>query len=235
MRSIFILVPLVCHFALLTHALGGFEGEHPVPEPATGPKNPTYENPSGSTSTTGEDGTNGQDKGDAIGVPGALASGKNPKPSLEDDGIDFDEIADKLKDLIEKIRDAADDSAQSSSTTTATITQGPLPASATPCSSALDAYSLCSAAFNPTFSAVAVTVQAGCLCNAYSNFDFNGEMEGCYSYAQNQIQYQSYASVIANATNACTYMSNSGAARGLSACLGAVVVAAALASMSILF
>ncbi len=270
MRSIFVLVSLVCHFALFTHAQ---RGGHPEPEPAKGPEPATYDNPSGSTDT------NGLDKGDPVGVPGALAEGQNPDLAPEDDEIDFDDIADKLKELIEKIVDAADNAAQSSTTTTtvATITQGPLPTGATPCASALNAYSSCSTAYNGTFSAVTATVQAGCLCNAQVDFDFNGEMGSCYSYAQNQTQYQSYASVIASATAACscvpqTFLDNdnaggctptasptttsssaaaatsslqagseagaspspSGAARNLSACLGAVVVSAALAFMSML-
>ena len=200
MRSFFILAVLVFRFAVFAHAQRVGHAEEPEPE--RGPEPATEENPDGAINP------NGQYDGEAVGVPGALAVGQNPKPSPEDDEIDFDDIADALKELIEKIVDAVDDSqgtTQSTTATAATITQaGPLPSRATPCTVALDAYSSCSTAYNSTFSAVAATVQAGCLCNAYDAFDFNGQMERCYSYAQNQSQFRSYAAIIANATAACT-------------------------------
>ena len=127
--------------------------------------------------------------------------GKNSKPAPEDDEIDFDDIADALKELVEKIIDALDDSKGGTQSTTApTITQAPLPTSATPCTDALDAYSSCSTAYNGTFSAIAATVQAGCLCNANPGFDFNDRMGRCYSYAQNRTQLRTYAGVIASGT-----------------------------------
>ena len=199
MRSIFILVPFVFHFVLFTVAQRAGRVE---PEQPKGPEPQTPENPSGST------GRGDQDEGKPIGVPGALAMGKNPKPAPEDDEIDFETIADKLKELVKKITKAVDKSPQTTTTTTATITQGPLDFRTAGCSSALNAYSSCSTAYNGTFSAVPATAQAGCLCNAKSDFDFNFEMRECYSYAQAWTQYHSYASFIANATAACTCVPN---------------------------
>ena len=94
----------------------------------------------------------------------------------------------------------------SSSSNGVAVTSAPrtaLPIRASPCASALNAFSTCSSAYNGTFSAVATTVQAGCLCNAAATFDFNGEMQGCHSYAQDHTQHRSYASAIANATAVC--------------------------------
>ena len=67
---------------------------------------------------------------------------------------------------------------------------------------AQDAYSTCSAA-NSNFSALPKTQQAGCLCNAYGQIDFNGEMKSCYSYAQNRTQYRTYATAVASGTALC--------------------------------
>lgn len=202
MRYFLILAALVFQLSLSAYAQRG-EKE---PEPDRGPEPETKDDPSGASNS------DGQSQGEALGVPGALAIGQNPKPAPEDDEIDFDDIADALKELIEKIVDAIDDSlggsssstAQAAATTSAIMQEARIPFKATPCSNALDAYTTCSTAYNGTLSAAAATVQAGCLCNVYNGFDFNANMESCYSYAQNQIQYQSYASVIANATAACT-------------------------------
>ena len=202
MRFVFIHVALIFQFAAFVHAQRVIIKD---PEPAIGPKPATVENPTGATNP------DSRYDGDPVGVPGALALGQQPNPAPKDDEIDFDHIADALKDLIELIDKLVDAAGSSANTTSimATIAQkSPLPPKATPCTSALNAYSSCSTAYNGTFSAVAATAQAGCLCNAETNFDFNGEMENCYSYAQNQTQYQSYASIIASATAACTCYPN---------------------------
>ena len=91
----------------------------------------------------------------------------------------------------------------SSSEAEATISSAPrtaLPIRASPYASALSTFSNFSSAYNGTFSAVATTVQAGCLCNAAAIFDFNGQMQGRHSYAQDRTQLRNYASAIANAT-----------------------------------
>ena len=198
MRFVFILAAVLFRFALFAHTQRTYEGPHPEPEkdPDPAPNN----KPGGGTNEPS------QYSGEAPGVPGALAEGQSSEPAPEDDEIDFDDIADALKEVVEKIIDAVDDSQGATQSTAApTLTQGPIPTSAAaPCTDALDAYSSCSTAYNGTFSAIARTVQAGCLCNASPGFDFNGEMGKCYSYAQNQTQLQSYASVIASATAACT-------------------------------
>ena len=197
MRYFLIVAAIVFQLAISASAQGGRKN----PEPDPGPEPETKANPNGASNS------NGQFEGEAIGVPGALAIGKNPRPASKDESIDFDHIADALKDLIEKIVDAVDISQEdnsSSITAQAHITTATIPFKATPCSQALIAYTSCSTAYNDTFSAVATTVQAGCLCNVKDGFDFNANMQSCYSYAQNQTQYQSYASVIANATAACT-------------------------------
>ena len=199
MRFVFILAAALFRFTLFAHT----QRIYKAPEPETGPKPATEDNPSGATNE------GSQYQGEAIGIPGALAVGKNSKPAPDDDEIDFEDIADALKELVEKIVDALDDSqGVTQSTTTPTITQAPIPTSATPCTDALDAYSSCSTAYNGTFSAIAATVQAGCLCNANPGFDFNDKIGKCYSYAQNRTQLRTYASVIASATAACSCQPN---------------------------
>lgn len=140
-------------------------------------------------------------------VPGAIAVGKNSQPAAkEDNEADIEDIGEKLKDLIEKlvdvIKDAADSGSGGTTTKAAVTSVRPLPASASPCSYALDAYTTCSSA-NPNFSALPKTQQAGCLCNAYGGFDFNGNMERCYSFAQNRTQYRTYATAVASGTALC--------------------------------
>ena len=141
-------------------------------------------------------------------VPGAIAVGKNSQPATEEDNeADIEEIGEKLKDLIEKlgdvIKDVADSDSGATTTNAATVTiSRALPASAYPCSYVLDAYSTCSSV-NANFSALPKTQQAGCLCNAESGFDFNGNMEHCYSFAQNRTQYQTYATAVASGTALC--------------------------------
>lgn len=152
-------------------------------------------------------GDSGSPNSPKANVPGAIAEGKNPQPAAsEDNEADIEEISEKLKDLIEKIVDVIKDVADSGSgatTTKAAVTSvRPLPASASPCSYALDAYSTCSSA-NTNFSALPKTQQAGCLCNAYGGFDFNDNMERCYSFAQNQTQYRTYATAVASGTALC--------------------------------
>ena len=206
MRSFVIITALIVQLAISASAQKG--GKEPPPEPATGPKRPTVDNPNGAVDS------NGQYHGEAIGVPGALALGQNPHPAKGDESIHFDDVAEALKTLVEKIVGAVGDSLGGSSSSTAgTAAATPsttvmpvarIPRKATPCSVAFDAFTSCSAAYSGTFSAVATTVQAGCLCNVYNGFDFNAKMQSCYSYAQNQTQYRSYASVIASATAACT-------------------------------
>ena len=195
MRFVFILAAVLFRFALFAHT----QRIHEEPEPENDPNPAPKYNPGGGTNEPS------QNSGEAPGVPGALAVGQNSEPAPEDEEIDFDDIADKLRELVEKIIDAVDDSqGVTQSTAAPTITQAPIPTSAAPCTDALDAYSSCSTAYNGTFSAIAATVQAGCLCNAYDGFDFNDRMGKCYSYAQNRTQLQSYASVIASATSACS-------------------------------
>jgi hypothetical protein len=206
MRSFVIITALVVQLAISASAQKG--GKEPPPEPATGPKRPTVDNPNGAVDS------NGQYHGEAIGVPGALALGQNPHPAKGDESIHFDDIAEALKTLVEKIVGAVGDSQGGSSSSTAgaaaatpsttVMPEARIPRKATPCSLAFGAFTTCSAAHSGTFSAVATTAQAGCLCNVYNGFDFNANMQSCYSYAQNQTQYQSYASVIASATAACT-------------------------------
>ena len=140
-------------------------------------------------------------------VPGAIAVGQNSQPAAkEDNEADIEEIGEKLKDLIEKLEDVIKDIADSDSgttTTNAVVTSvKPLPASAYPCSWALGAYSTCSSV-NANFSALPKTQQAGCLCNANSGFDFNGNMKDCYNFAQNRTQYQAYATAVASGTALC--------------------------------
>ena len=154
---------------------------------------------------SGDSGNSNPAKAD---VPGAIAVGENSQPAAEaDNEADIEEIGEQLKDLIEKIVDAIEDAADSDSsatTTNAAVTRvRPLPASASSCSYALEAYSTCSSA-NANFSALPKTQQAGCLCNAYNEFDFNGNMEACYSFAQNRIQYRTYATAIASGTALCS-------------------------------
>ena len=204
MRFVLILAALVVQFAALVPAQRAIVK---APEPATGPKPATEDNPTGATNP------DSLFDGYPAGVPGALAVGQQPNPAPKDDEIDFDHIGEVLKDLIDLIDvvvDAADDGSTSTSTSThATIAQKtPLTPKATPCTSALNAYSSCSTAYDGTFSAVAATAQAGCLCNADTGFDFNGVMENCYSYAQDQSRYRSYASVVASATAACSCVPN---------------------------
>ena len=142
-------------------------------------------------------------------VPGAIAVGQNPQPAAEEDNeADIEEIGEALKDFIEKLGDVIKDVADSDNGTTTTYAAAvtssrPLPASAYPCSYALSAYSKCSSV-NANFSALPKTQQAGCLCNADSGFDFNGNMEDCYSFAQNRTQYQTYATAVASGTALCT-------------------------------
>ena len=200
MRNLlFLLTVVFIHFTIFTRAQRVYKA--PEPEPETRPDVVTPKIPAGE-----HDDANTE----APGVPGALATGENPKPAPEDEEPDWNEIADALKDLIEKIVDALEDStsggSSSSSGGVATISSPPrtaLPIRASPCASALDAFSTCSSAYNGTFSAVATTVQAGCLCNAAPTFDFNGQMRYCHSYVQDHTQLQSYASAIANATAVC--------------------------------
>ena len=140
-------------------------------------------------------------------VPGAIAVGQNPQPAAkEDNEADIEEIGEKLKDLIEKLEDVIKDVVDSdngATTTNAVVTSvRPLPTSAYPCSWALDAYSSCSSV-NANFSALPKTQQAGCLCNAASGFDFNGNMKDCYNFAQNRTQYQTYATAVASGTALC--------------------------------
>lgn len=167
-------------------------------------KSPDNVSPNEQTGSGGSEGAGNNAKAnDRYNVPGAIDTGKNPKPAAEEDnGADIEEIGEKLKDLIEKIVDVIKDAVDSDGSTTTTTSVRPLPAAAGPCSSALDAYSTCSAA-NSNFSALPKTQQAGCLCNAYQNFDFNGDMQSCYSYAQNRTQYQTYATAVASGTALC--------------------------------
>lgn len=171
-------------------------------------KNPDEVNPNNHGSDIGSGGSD-DPKPPKANVPGAIAVGKNSQPAAkEDNEANIEEIGEKLKDLIENIVDVIKDVADSGSggTTTkarAVITSTrPLPASASPCSYALEAYSTCSSA-NANFSALPKTQQAGCLCNAYGGFDFNGNMERCYSFAQNQTQYRTYATAVASGTALC--------------------------------
>ncbi len=258
MRSIFILVPLVCHFALFTHAVQRAGQSETEPQRAD---------------TAQIEGNHGKV------TPGVVTGAQSENPGLapEADNIDFNDIVQKLNKLIVKILDDVGKSRRSTatSTPTATITPGPLPTEAKPCASALSAYSSCSTAYHGTNSVAAANARAECLCNPERHFDFNGEMESCYSYAQERTQYQSYASVIASATAVCSGVPNgnaggytptssptttassssaaaatsssqvsseaivstspTGAAQKLSACLSVVVTAAALAFMSILY
>ena len=168
MRFIFILAAVLLRFALLTYS----QRIYKAPEPETGPKPATEDNPSGATS----EGSQYEDE--AIGVPGALAVGKNTKPAPEDDEIYFNDITDALKELVEKIVAALDDSQGGPQSPTAPTpsTQGPSPPRAPPCTDALAAVISSSTAYNDTFSAIAATIQAGCLCNANPGFDFNDRM-----------------------------------------------------------
>jgi len=195
---------MLASFVLLpaTFASAQREANKPPPDQNTDPPPKIDPNPNPSDNANGAPNSNGQHQGGAPVVPGALAVGENPQPAPEDDSIDFDHIAEALKDLVKKI---ADGTAQPTDTVTATTMPVlTAPYNALYCSSALDAFASCSKAYNGTFSAVVATDQAGCLCNAYSADDFNFDMQRCYSYAQTRTQYQSYASVIANATAACT-------------------------------
>ena len=199
MRNLFFLLTvLFIHFIIFTHA----QRVYKEPEPETGKGVVTPKTPAGVHDPNNE----------APGVPGALATGENPKPAPEDEEPDWNDVADALKDLLEKIVDALMDSTSGGSSSSsggvakATISSPAataLPILASPCASALNAFSTCSSAYNGTFSAVATTVQAGCLCNAAATFDFNGEMQGCHSYAQDHTQLRSYATAIANATAVC--------------------------------
>lgn len=205
MRSFLVVTALVVQLAISASALEIVK----APEPVRGPRPPTEDNPNGAVDS------NGQYHGEAIGVPGALAKGQNPQPAKGDESTHFDDIAEALKTLVEKIVDAVDNSVggSSSSGTARAATAHPsttikpdarIPSKATPCSIALGAFTSCSAAYSGTFTAVAATAQAGCLCNVRDGFDFNANMQSCYSYAQDRTQYRSYASVIASATAACT-------------------------------
>ncbi len=198
MRSIFILLPLFFHFVLFTHAVQN--EEYAESKPVELPES-VIEGISGGTHKNGY-------------VPGPPSKGQDPSPAPEDDdNINFNDIVQKLNKLIVKILDDVGKSRRSTATTTptATITPGPLPTEARPCAYALKAYSSCSTAYTGTISASAAIVRADCLCNPERHFDFNGEMESCYSYAQNQTQYQSYASIIASATAVCSGVSNGNA------------------------
>ena len=199
-----ILVLLLLQNSLFACAQRGIEPEGN--ESPDIPKNPDETNPNDHGGDVGS-GYSGDSNPAKADVPGAIAVGKNSQPATEaDNEADIEEIGEKLKDLIEKIVDAIEDAADSGSsatTTNATVTSvKPLPASASPCSYALEAYSTCSSV-NANFSGLSKTQQAGCLCNAYNQFDFNGNMEHCYSFAQNRTQYQTYATAIASGTALC--------------------------------
>ena len=93
---------------------------------------------------------------EAQGVPGALATGKNPKPAPEDEEPDWNDVADALKGLLEKIVDVLMDSTSGGSSSSssggvakAIISSPPrtaLPILASPCASALNVFSTCSSA-----------------------------------------------------------------------------------------
>lgn len=149
---------------------------------------------------------NPQDNSPKANAPGALAVGKDQYIAPADDETDIAEILEKLKDLVEKILDLVDNGVSTSTVTTATVTDR-FPTSASPCAEAANYYDLCSSSF-ANFTTLPATQQAGCLCNVYSDADFNSNMQGCYSFVRTRTQFQSYTSAIANGTSLCaaTYM-----------------------------
>lgn len=141
MRSFLVVTALVVQLVISASALEIVK----APEPVRGPRPPTEDNPNGAVDS------NGQYHGEAIGVPGALAKGQNPQPAKGDESTHFDDIAEALKTLVEKIVDAVDNSVggSSSSGTARAATAHPsttikpdarIPSKATPCSIALGAF-----------------------------------------------------------------------------------------------
>ena len=207
----------------VVHAQRG--GVHPDPEPDT-PDSP----PKSPPVTPGRPASPGGDGG-SIGVAGAITEGKDPQVSSNDDEIDIEDIGEKINDLIEDISSlvealtstttstSTDDSGSPFITISETIktTQRAFPYAASGCTAAQAAYSTCSAAATTAtisgstgnFTALPRKQQAGCLCNASPNIDFNQNMQDCYNWAHvqsgipNATLFQSYASVIANATSLC--------------------------------
>ena len=120
----------------MTHA----QRVYKEPEPETGTDPATPKTPAGEHDPNNE----------APGVPGALATGENPKPAPEDEEPNWSGIADALKDLIAKIVDAIMDSTSGGSSSgggggvaEATISSTPRTALlilASPCASALNAF-----------------------------------------------------------------------------------------------
>ncbi|KAL9577295.1 MAG: hypothetical protein Q9212_006459 [Teloschistes hypoglaucus] len=149
-------------------------------------------------------------------VPGALAVGKEPYLNHEDPDIDLGEVTKHLVELLDKIKEALDDTTTSTiraagNTPAATITstisavQNPVlgpKGAAYGCGNARGIYASCSSSIT-NFAALPAETQAGCLCNVYSGADWNGELLGCYSYAKTASGLQSYANVIASATDLC--------------------------------
>ena len=153
-------------------------------------------------------------------VPGALAVGREPYISPSTEKTDLSEIGKQLSELIDKIVSAFDyktstststDNTGSSTTITATITDNhAFPTAASACADAGNYYDLCSSSF-ANFTTLPRTQQAGCLCNVYSDSNFNDLMNRCYSYlapanqtqSQTQTQLASYATAVASGTALC--------------------------------
>ena len=204
---VFMLLLLQC--VLIVHAQKGTTPEETQPKEPV-PLPPQYHAPADETPQGP-----GLPKANA---PGALAVGKNRYITPADEETDTAEILEKLKELVEKIVDLVDNGGSTSTLSndngspivtivpTATI-KNRFPTSASPCAEAANYYDLCSSSF-ANFTTLPATQQAGCLCNVYSDADFNSNMQGCYSYVRTQTQYQSYTSAIANGTSLCaaTYM-----------------------------
>ena len=199
----------------LSYAAGPVHPDDPdSPETVDPPPEEPGPSPNESPNSSGEGSNGGVPKAN---VPGAIAQGEAPEVSPEDNEIDIDEIAEKLKDLVEDISSLVDALTQTSTSTDSngspttiaypTITNALISGGAAFCTDAQSAYAVCSSA-NSNFSALPQTQQAGCLCNAQPMFDLNSNMKGCYSWANGQngtnaTQFQSYASAIANATSLC--------------------------------
>jgi hypothetical protein len=165
---------------------------------------------------------NGQSRPKATAA-GAIAEGLNPKVSANDEEIDIEKIGEILKDLLKKIIDAVTDiqtstttDARGSPTTTVITTRSPPDAAYYPCGAAWQAYTICSSTYTD-FANLPRTVQAGCLCNAYSDYNFNTHMLDCYSFVNKYpaTAFQSSATAIASATllcapSTCTYATTDG-------------------------
>ena len=97
MRNLlFFLTVIIIPFTIFTHA----QRVYKAPEPETGTDLVTPKTPAGEHDPNNE----------APGVPGALATGENPKSAPEDEEPDWNEIADAFKVPVEKIVDAITDS-----------------------------------------------------------------------------------------------------------------------------